>query len=116
MFGTLWQILGDHGLKVGSVNVPMTYPPTPVNGFLVSGFETPGPESDFVYPPELKKAILERWPDPTLKAKWKRRTLGGDGVFRENLDYISRSFHQGADMSMWLGESHGWDVLMVVLS
>ena len=110
----LWQILGDQGLKVGSVNVPMTHPPTPVNGFLVSGFETPGPESDFVYPPELKSAILERWPDPTLKAKWKRRTFGGDGVFRENLDYISRSFHQGAEMSMWLGEKHGWDVLMVV--
>jgi len=111
----LWQILGDHGLKVGSVNVPMTYPPTPMNGFLVSGFETPGPESELVYPPILKNAILERWPDPTLKAKWKRRTLGGDGVFRENLDYISRSFHQGAEMSMWLGEKHGWDVLMVVL-
>jgi predicted AlkP superfamily phosphohydrolase/phosphomutase len=110
----LWQILGDQGLKVGSVNVPMTHPPTPVNGFLVSGFETPGPKSDFVYPPELKSAILERWPDPTLKTKWKRRTFGGDGVFRENLDYISRSFHQGAEMSMWLGEKHGWDVLMVV--
>ncbi|MEK7757313.1 MAG: alkaline phosphatase family protein, partial [Planctomycetota bacterium] len=102
------------GLKVGSVNVPMTYPPIPVNGFLVSGFETPGPESDLVYPPTLKNAILERWPDPTLKAKWKRRTFGGDGVFRENLDYISRSFKQGAEMSMWLGEKHGWDVLMVV--
>jgi len=110
----LWQILGDQGLKVGSVNVPMTYPPTPVNGFLVSGFETPGPESDFVYPPELKSAILERWPDPTLKAKWKRRPFGGDGAFRENLDYISRSFRQGAELSMWLGENHGWDVLMVV--
>jgi len=110
----LWQILGDQGLRVGSVNVPMTYPPIPVNGFLVSGFETPGPESDFVHPPELKSAILERWPDPTLKAKWRRRIIGGDGVFRENLDYISRSFHQGAEMTLWLGENHGWDVLMVV--
>ncbi len=110
----LWQILGDQGLRIGSVNVPMTYPPTPVNGFLVSGFETPGPESDFVFPSELKNPILERWPDPTLKAKWCRRVFGGDAVFRENLDYIARSFHQGAEMSMWLGENHGWDVLMVV--
>ncbi|MFH1109320.1 MAG: alkaline phosphatase family protein [Planctomycetota bacterium] len=110
----LWQILGDHGLNVGSVNVPMTYPPMPVKGFLVSGFETPGPESDLVYPPSLKHAILERWPDPTLKAKWRRKAFGGDAVFRENLDYIARSFHQGAAMSMWLGDDHGWDVLMVV--
>jgi len=111
---SLWQILGDHGLKVGSVNVPMTYPPTPVYGFLVSGFETPGPQSDFVYPSSLKNAILARWPDPTLKAKWRRRTLGGDALFQENLDYISRSFHQGAEMTQWLGDNHGWDVLMVV--
>ncbi len=111
----LWQILGDHGLRVGSVNVPMTYPAVPVNGFLISGFETPGPNSDFVYPPELKPEILSRWPDPTLRAKWKRSTLRGESTFVENLDYISRSFHQGAEMTMWLGERFGWDALMVVL-
>jgi len=111
----LWRILGDHGLRVGSVNVPMTYPAVPVNGFLVSGFETPGPESDFVYPPQLKAEILSRWPDPTLRAKWRRSALRGDSVFVENLDYISRSFHQGASMTKWLGERFGWDALMVVL-
>jgi predicted AlkP superfamily phosphohydrolase/phosphomutase len=111
----LWRILGDHDLKVGSVNVPMTYPAVPVNGFLISGFETPGLGSEFVYPPEIKAEILSRWPDPTLRAKWRRSTLRGDAVFVENLDYISRSFHQGASMTMWLGERFGWDALMVVL-
>lgn len=111
----LWRILGDHDLKVGSVNVPMTYPAVPVNGFLISGFETPGPGSDFVHPPELKAEILSRWPDPTLRAKWRRSALRGDSFFVENLDYISRSFHQGASMTMWLGERFGWDALMVVL-
>ncbi len=111
----LWRILSDRGLKVGSINVPMTYPPYPVNGFLVSGFETPGPESDFVYPLDLKHEILQRWPDPTLGTKWKRGRFGGMATFHENLDYISQSFHQGADMTMWLGEKYGWDALMVVL-
>jgi predicted AlkP superfamily phosphohydrolase/phosphomutase len=110
----LWQILGDKGLKVGSVNVPMTYPPVPVNGFMVSGFETPGADSDFVYPPELKREILSRWPDPTLKTNWRRSLFGGDKLFAENVAYMSRSFHQGADMTMWLGDKLGWDVLMVV--
>lgn len=110
----LWQIVGEAGLKVGSVNVPMTYPPIPINGFLVSGFETPGPDCDFVYPPELKSEILERWPDPTLRTKWQRRTLGGDALFENNIAYISRSFHQGAEMTVWLGDKLGWDVLMVV--
>ncbi len=111
----LWQILGDQGLRVGSVNVPMTYPASPVNGFLVSGFETPGPDSDFVHPPELRSEILARWPDPTLRAKWRRSAVRGDSVFIENLNYISRSFHLGASMTMWLGERFGWDALMVVL-
>ena len=34
---TIWQILSDKGLRVGSINVPMTYPPHPVNGFMISG-------------------------------------------------------------------------------
>lgn len=111
----LWSILGARGHKVGSVNVPMTFPAVPVNGFMVSGFETPGVNSNFVYPPELKAEVLERWPDPTLRAKWRRSAVGGEAVFAENLDYISRSFHQGADMTKWLGQRYGWDALMVVL-
>jgi len=110
----LWQILSSHNLKVGSVNVPMTYPPVPINGFLVSGFETPGPKSDFVYPKEVREEILQRWPDPTLRTNWQRSPMGGDRLFAENVDYMSRSFHQGADMTTWLGDRFGWDVLMVV--
>ncbi len=111
----IWQILGSHGLKVGSINVPMTYPPSPVNGFLVSGFETPGPESDFVYPKELKPDILARWSDPTFGKNWRRKRFGGLQLFRENVGYLTRSFHQGADMARYLGDTQGWDALMVVL-
>ena len=111
----LWQILSARGLKVGSINVPMTYPPIKVNGFMLSGFETPGPQSEFAYPPDLKPRILERWPDPTLRTKWRRKTFGGDALFAENVDYMTRSFHQGTAMTKWCGDEYGWDVLMVVL-
>lgn len=110
----IWRILGERGLKVGSINVPMTYPPVKVDGFLVSGFETPGPSADFVYPPSLRAEILARWPDPTLKTKWRRKPFGGDALFTQNLDYMSRSFHQGAEMTKFLGDKCGWDALMVV--
>jgi predicted AlkP superfamily phosphohydrolase/phosphomutase len=55
---TLWQIAGRHGLRVGVVNVPVTYPPAEVNGYLVSGLLTPQGREDFVYPPALKDEIL----------------------------------------------------------
>jgi predicted AlkP superfamily phosphohydrolase/phosphomutase len=60
---TLWQIAGRHGLQVGVVNVPVTYPPTPVPGYLVSGFLTPQGKEDYAYPPGLREEILSLVPD-----------------------------------------------------
>ncbi len=111
---TIWKMLSDKGLKVGAVNVPMTYPPQPVNGFVITGFETPGVTTEFTYPPDLKSDILNRWPDYTFKTTWRRKTLGGDKIFAENLADISNSFHQGAEVTQYCGDRYGWDALMVV--
>lgn len=59
---TMWDIAGRHGKKVGILNVPMTYPPKPVNGYLVSGILTPSLESDFTYPPQLAAELLQAVP------------------------------------------------------
>lgn len=111
---TLWEHLSDKGLKVGSVHVPMTYPPRPVNGFMISGFETPSIDADFTYPPELKREILRRIPDYNYRTNWRRRLLGGLAMLRENLAYIQRSFEQGVELVKLCGEMYGWDVLMIV--
>ena len=55
----LWDILGEHGQLVGVVNVPLTYPPRPVNGVMVSGMMTPGEDSPYTHPPELKNWLKE---------------------------------------------------------
>ena len=54
------ELVGQRGRTVGSVGVPMTYPPFPVNGFLVSGFPRPFGPTAQVYPPELA-GKLGRW-------------------------------------------------------
>jgi predicted AlkP superfamily phosphohydrolase/phosphomutase len=112
---TLWQILGDKGLRVGCISIPMTYPPTPVNGFLVSGLGTPNRDSNFTWPAELKEDVLRLCPDYGFGERWQRRALGGRAVFAENLEAICRSFHHGETLARELGDRHGWDVLMVVL-
>ncbi|MCS7040913.1 MAG: alkaline phosphatase family protein, partial [Caldilineales bacterium] len=56
---SLWRILSDAGRRVGVVNVPMTFPPEPVNGFLISGLDTPGLDSAYTYPPELKAEVRD---------------------------------------------------------
>ena len=54
---TLWQVLSSKGKRVGVMNVPITYPPQKVNGFLISGFMTPPSAMVFTYPEELKQSI-----------------------------------------------------------
>ncbi len=113
---TIWEILSSKGYKVGSINLPMTYPPTPVNGFMISGFETPSVDVDFTYPADLKKEILAKFPNYSYKTQWKRKVLGGDALYRDNLQYIERTFWQGLELAKYCTERFGgFDVMMVLL-
>jgi predicted AlkP superfamily phosphohydrolase/phosphomutase len=60
---TLWQMVSRQGLRVGVVNVPVTYPPQRVNGYLVSGLLTPQGKDDYVHPLALKGEIESLVPD-----------------------------------------------------
>src|SRR5918999_1341136 len=39
---TIWEIANDQGASVGVYNLPLTYPPRPLDGWMVSGMMTPG--------------------------------------------------------------------------
>jgi predicted AlkP superfamily phosphohydrolase/phosphomutase len=49
---TLWQIISDAGRKCGVMNVPVTYPPTPIDGFIIGGMLSPVTGA-FTYPSDL---------------------------------------------------------------
>ncbi|MDH5199472.1 MAG: alkaline phosphatase family protein [Candidatus Bathyarchaeota archaeon] len=49
----LWQILNRYGVKTGVMNLPGTYPPDEVDGFMVSGMLTPSKRSPYSYPATL---------------------------------------------------------------
>ena len=54
----VWRVLGERGHRVIIMNVPVTSPPEPVEGFLVGGFLAPRLEGA-THPPELA-ARLQR--------------------------------------------------------
>ncbi len=111
---TLWQLLSEKGLRVGSINVPMTYPPKPVNGFMISGFETPSIEAEFTWPPELKPEIFRVFPSYDYRTNWRRTAIGRYNQLIDNLDYIANSFDQGAKLTRFCGDKYGWDMMMIV--
>jgi predicted AlkP superfamily phosphohydrolase/phosphomutase len=56
--GCFWDLCSSAGLKVGVFNIPGTFPPYPVNGFMVSGFPTP-PGKVWAYPAAVMKRLDE---------------------------------------------------------
>lgn len=49
---TLWDLLSRAGLRAGVLNVPVTYPPRPLNGYLVPGLLSPD-QGQTTYPPNF---------------------------------------------------------------
>jgi len=57
---SIWRRLSDQGKRVGVLGLPGTYPPEPVNGCMISGFDTPvttRADASFIYPRELAALV-----------------------------------------------------------
>src|SRR6476620_4522062 len=54
---TIWRMLNDAGYTVGTMNIPFTYPPEHLDGFLFSSMAAPTENSPFVYPPALRREL-----------------------------------------------------------
>ena len=57
----MWSYLNEMGLKAGALNIPMYYPPTPVDGFMIGGGLAAGwtelSQPDFASEPELNDFV-----------------------------------------------------------
>ncbi|MDQ7028612.1 MAG: alkaline phosphatase family protein [Ardenticatenia bacterium] len=53
----IWRWVNRYGLRAGVLNVPMTYPAAPLDGYLVAGFDSPRGSAEVAYPRDL----LRRW-------------------------------------------------------
>lgn len=72
---TIWEMANAQGARVGIYNLPLTYPPRPLEGWMVSGMMTPGfgeKQRGITYPPALERKIGEWAPDYVIdvSADW----------------------------------------------
>jgi predicted AlkP superfamily phosphohydrolase/phosphomutase len=79
--------VGKFGGKVVVLNVPMTYPPRAVNGYLVTGLLTPLGSSRYTYPPELAGEIRSMAPSYRI-VPGKVYSAGRAGDFLEEIREI----------------------------
>jgi predicted AlkP superfamily phosphohydrolase/phosphomutase len=59
----IWNILSEWGKRVIVANVPMTYPPEPINGIMLSGYMAPDMSAHVTYPASFQEVLLEAVPE-----------------------------------------------------
>ena len=109
----LWDWLGKAGHRVGVVNVPITYPPRPVNGFLVSGMLTPGPVEVFTHPADLGAQLLAASPPYPIETQVMRQIRAASSPAAA-LNLLHRWTADFQVATRNLLSSRSWDCFVVV--
>jgi predicted AlkP superfamily phosphohydrolase/phosphomutase len=109
---TLWQILTHHGHQVGFLNAPVSFPPQPVDGFIVGGMMSPGPSSPYAYPPELRDELNAEGYVIDIEIQKYDVEVEADAI--RFLDAIEAAFRKRAQTLFHLMDTRSWQFLMAV--
>ena len=107
----MWNILSERGKKVALVGVPVTYPPEEVNGFMISGFLSPGPESQYTFPAELKEELTRELGGFRLAPNERYRSTRFTDRFVQDMRV---SVEDRCRAALYLMGRKDWDFFMVV--
>jgi predicted AlkP superfamily phosphohydrolase/phosphomutase len=106
---SLWRLLSDAGKKVGVINVPLTYPPEEVNGFLITGLLTPHDCSDWAYPAELLEELRDNLGTYLIHHDEKYTKSNVDNLLEEEY----RILQSRTEAALYLMKAKEWDFFMV---
>lgn len=103
---TLWEILSQQGKRVVVINVPLSYPPRPVNGVLIGCFLTP----------ELSKGVYPESVYPVLRDMGYRIDIDS-WVARESkekfLEDLSLTVEKRREATLHFMEKEDWDFFII---
>lgn len=106
---TLWDILSKAGKKVILIGIPQTYPPKPVNGYMVTSFLTPSIENEYTYPSTFREEIASVVGEYILDVRNFRT---------DNKEWLLEQIYQMTDKRFALLEhmlkTKEWDMAMMV--
>ncbi len=113
---SLWGLLSRADRRVVVLNVPMTFPPEPVNGVLIAGMDAPVKDRAVGYPEDI---------DRRLRAAGFRYRVdvhpsglmadSPDAFTGRYIEEVNRVAREHGAVAGWLWEQEGPDFLMVTL-
>jgi len=91
----LWDYLSENGMKAGVINMPLTYPPKQINGFMIAGGPD-APDGNYTYPRELESRLRREFKykvHPVVRSNWWRSPEAIKKVFAlmENRFKVART-------------------------
>ena len=102
----LWDVLSP--AVVG--NVPMTYPPAPIDGTMVSGMMTPSVDEAFTHPPTFREELLSRVEEYAIELDWNEY----DGGERRLVEDIDSLLETRRELMRLLMETEQWRLFFFV--
>lgn len=106
---TLWDIVGTHGKKSVVLGVPLTYPPKPFPGWMVSSFLTPNLNTQWCFPLRLKREIAQVASDYLIDVP-NFRTERRAALERDLLQMMDARFK----LARHLLKTKAWDLFVMV--
>lgn len=110
---TVWKLLNDAGYTVGTMNIPFTYPPEKLNGFQISGMDTPSESSPFIHPPSLREELVKHLGEIQLDLRF-LGAMSTDERRKQVLEEMEQMDRQWSKAALYLLENHPQDVMMFV--
>lgn len=102
---TIFDIFSRNGKEVISINVPVTFPPWKINGYMITGMLSPE-NAEITYPPEFKKELKDYRID--IKASYK------EGKEQEMINDIRDLLQNRTRYTTKILVEKRWDFAMVV--
>jgi predicted AlkP superfamily phosphohydrolase/phosphomutase len=109
---TIWKLLSAAGYRVGTISVPFTYPPEQLEGFQISGMDTPSEKSAFIHPPELRQE-LERVLGPLRLEVRYLSGMKNKERCQKTLEEMEALDRQWTKAALYLIAKHPVDVMML---
>lgn len=112
---TAFRVLSERGARVATIAVPTTYPPDPINGVTISGFDSPVAtriDGSFVHPKSLWPELNKRFGGMRF-ADFQELHIG-EGWHHEALASLLREIPRKEAIASWLMDQERWDAMMVL--
>jgi predicted AlkP superfamily phosphohydrolase/phosphomutase len=107
---TVWNYLSRNRRRSLLLGVPLTYPPKPLNGVLVSSFLTPSKEVNFTYPADYKATLDKAAGGDYIIDVKDFRTTDKDWLLQQIYTMTERRFKA----FRYMLENEEWDFAMMV--